>query len=45
MSQGWKKKKKKTDMGSQSQPGQVWAMVGVKDTGGYVSRRKEALGT
>lgn len=44
MSQGWKKKKK-TDMGSQSQPGQAWAVVGVKDTGGYVSRRKEALGT
>lgn len=39
------KKKSQTDLESQSQQGQAWAVVGIGDTGGFVSRRREALGT
>lgn len=37
--------KNQTDVGGQSQQGQAWGVVGIEDTGGLVSRRREALGT
>ena len=37
--------KNRTDVGGHSERGQAWGVVGVGHTDGFVSRRREALGT